>query len=297
MNQPLLTVFTPTYNRAHTLGRLYKSLQAQTSKNFEWLIIDDGSTDNTVEIVKPWLNETQFVVRYVYKENGGLHTGYNAAIEMLRTELAVCIDSDDYMPGNAVELIEKCWITRGSSNYAGIVGLDYDTNGNMIGGLWSNQESINLIDMSLGKLGVKNGDKKNVVRTDLYKTVAPMKVFPGEKNFNPHWMHLEISRQYDFIPLNECLCIVDYQSDGMTASMFKQYYNSPNSFLEIRKQFFSFGSAPLSIELRNMVHLNSSALLAHRWISEFTISNRKLKMLICQPAGLALSIITRIKGR
>ena len=120
-----LTVFTPAYNRAKLLERCYRSLQRQTNKDFVWYVIDDGSTDNTREVVSKWISENNdFEIRYYYKENGGLHTAYNEAIAHLETELAVCIDSDDFMPDNAVEIILDFWNKNGSDKYAGITGLD-----------------------------------------------------------------------------------------------------------------------------------------------------------------------------
>ena len=116
-----ITIFTPTYNRANTLGRTYKSLCYQTCKDFEWLIVDDGSTDNTSKLVEQWIVEADFVIRYIYKENGGLYTGYNTAYANIETELNVCIDSDDYMPNNAVEIIINHWRKYGSDKYAGII--------------------------------------------------------------------------------------------------------------------------------------------------------------------------------
>ena len=101
-----LTVFTPAYNRADLLGRCFESMKRQTNKNFIWLIMDDGSADNTRQVVESWLREPlDFTLRYIYKENGGLHTAYNEAIANIDTELCVCIDSDDYMPDDAVEKI------------------------------------------------------------------------------------------------------------------------------------------------------------------------------------------------
>lgn len=104
-----ITVFTPTYNRAHLLGKCYESLLRQNSKEFLWLIIDDGSIDDTKELVQQWIDINLIEIRYVYKENGGLHTGYNKAIEMLDTELSICIDSDDCLADNAIQLILKYW--------------------------------------------------------------------------------------------------------------------------------------------------------------------------------------------
>lgn len=297
--KPFLTVFTSTYNRADTLERTYKSLRRQTDKDFEWLIVDDGSTDNTRTIVESWIKEEDsFHIRYLWKKNEGFHTGYNTAIANMDSELAVCIDSDDYMPDDAVELIHRCWLLRGGNQYAGIVGLDYKTNGELIGCTFpESMETINLISFAQGKYGLKKGDKKIVVRTDLYKSVAPMKVFPGEKYFNPHYMHLEISRNFDFLTLNKCICLVEYQTDGMGANMYRQYKNSPNSFLEIRKQHFSFPGNSVKSELKNGIHFVSSALLSHRFLDEYKKFHKKGLLILDFIPGVILAVLTISKGK
>ena len=105
-----LTVFTPAYNRAHTIGRTYKSLCSQKCKDFVWLIVDDGSTDNTAELVKDWISKDNgFEIQYIYKENGGMHTAHNVAYRNIHTELNTCIDSDDALSENAVEKIINKW--------------------------------------------------------------------------------------------------------------------------------------------------------------------------------------------
>ena len=93
----ILTVFTPAYNRAYTLHKCYESLTRQTNKNFKWMIIDDGSTDNTANLVAKWKEESDFEIIYIYKQNRGMHTAHNTAYENIDTELNVCIDSDDYL--------------------------------------------------------------------------------------------------------------------------------------------------------------------------------------------------------
>lgn len=286
-----LTVFTPTYNRASLLERCYRSLQHQTNKDFIWFVIDDGSSDNTKEVVQGWAKEEKsFDIVYFYKENGGLHTAYNMAIANLETELAVCIDSDDYMPENAVELILDFWKKNGSDKYAGITGLDFDANTNQnIGGYYpDNMKSINLIDVLVGRYPSVYGDKKHVVRSELYKKVAPMGSFEGEKNFNPHYLHLKISENYDFLILNKNLVYVDYQETGMTNNMYWQYYNSPNSFAEIRLLYLSFPNLPLRFKLRNCIHYDSSCILAHRkgYISKCPC---KIAAALCLPMGFMLS--------
>lgn len=288
MDKPILTVFTPAYNRADLLTRCYESMCKQTNKNFIWMIVDDGSTDNTREISESWVQNTKdFQVIYIYKENGGLHTAYNTAIANIDTELCVCIDSDDFMPDNAVGLILDFWKKNGSDKYAGIVGLDFDMDGNVIGDMLPDIKSVNLIGLFTGKYNIVNGDRTNVVRTELYKKYAPMKVFKGEKNFNPHYMHLQISEEYDFLVLNENLRFVDYQETGMSNSMLKQYRSSPNSFAEIRKLYLSFKDTSLKFKIKHSIHLASSCILAKKTMSSVKDNPYKLLSVIALPFGFA----------
>jgi glycosyltransferase involved in cell wall biosynthesis len=297
MDKPILTVFTPAYNRADLLTRCYESMCKQTNKNFIWMIVDDGSTDNTREISESWVKNTKdFQVIYIYKENGGLHTAYNTAIANIDTELCVCIDSDDFMPDNAVGLILDFWKKNGSDKYAGIVGLDFNMDGNVIGDMLPDIKSVNLIGLFTGKYNIVNGDRTNVVRTELYKKYAPMKVFKGEKNFNPHYMHLQISEEYDFLVLNENLRFVDYQETGMSNSMLKQYRSSPNSFAEIRKLYLSFKDTSLKFKIKHSIHLASSCILAKKTMSSVKDNPYKLLSVIALPFGFALSLIVRCKG-
>lgn len=292
-----LTVFTPTYNRAGLLTRCYKSMCKQTNKNFIWLIIDDGSVDDTKTLAQKWVTETtDFEVKYIYKENGGLHTAYNKAIENINTELCVCIDSDDFMPDNAVEEILDFWQKYGSDEYAGIVGLDYDMQGNVLGDLLPNKKSVNLIDLLTGKYKIDNRDRTNVVRTALYKEVAPMQGFPGEKNFNPHYMHLLISQKYDFLVFNENLRFVDYQVTGMDNSMINQYKSSPNSFAEIRKLYLSFEDTSFVFKMRHSIHLVSSCILARKLLFAFKETPYPIISALALPFGFFLSIYIRVKG-
>ena len=293
-----LTVFTPTYNRIELLTRCYESMKRQTSHEFIWMIVDDGSTDNTRETVQGWLKEeNSFSIQYLFKENGGLHTAYNEAIAHIETPLCVCIDSDDWMPNNAVERILTFWQEKGSDKVAGIVGLDCYEDGRVIGDLLPRQKTVNLIDLLTGKYKIKSGDRTNVVRTELYKKFAPMKVFPGEKYFNPHYMHLQISQEYDFLVLNECLRYVEYQPQGMSASIWKQYYNSPNSFAEIRKLYLSFPDTSFRFRFRNSVHLISSCALSGKVREAIQNANQKWMLLLAFPVGFLLAETTRRKGR
>ena len=292
-----LTVFTPAYNRAELLGRCFESMKRQTRKDFIWMLIDDGSTDDTRQVVESWQRQPlDFVIEYYYKENGGLHTAYNEAIARIKTELCVCIDSDDFMPDDAVEKILAFWEQNGSNEVAGMVGLDFDLEGKVIGDPLPDQKTVNLIDLLVGKYPIHNGDRTNVVRTELYKRFAPMKVFPGEKNFNPHYLHLQISKEYDFLVLNENLRFVEYQPGGMSNSMLRQYRSSPRGFAETRKLYLSFPDTSLAFRFRQCIHYVSSSILAKngRFLQE---SPAKLLTILALPFGAALCAYICFKTR
>lgn len=285
--RPLLTVFTCTYNRAHTIGRTYESLCRQTCKDFIWLVVDDGSTDNTSELVKQWQKkDNDFEIRYAYKENGGLHTGYNKAIELMGTELCVCIDSDDWMPDNAVEIIINSWKKYGNVNLAGIVGNDYLSNGQVLGENFTEGKVVHYIKLKESRK--YNIDNKIVMRVDLLKKVAPQPSFPNEKNFNPIWLILKIDEMVPFVLINKNLCIVDYQDGGMSYNLINQYFNSPNSFLELRKLYISLKFASSLYKLKNYIHLIAQSFIARK--NPFVESPSKLIVCLFLPIGYLLYI-------
>ena len=289
-----ITVFTPTYNRAYILSKCYESLNCQTCKDFEWLIIDDGSTDGTRELVSSWMQrDNGYPIRYIYKENGGLHTGYNTAIANMTTELSVCVDSDDSMPVDGIERILAHWKRVSKPGIAGLVGLDLDEAGNIIGRKLPEVEAINAATL-LCVPG--SGDKKYVVRNDLLRQIAPMPVFPGEKNFNPHYLIIRLSAQYRFVPVNECFCIVDYQPDGMTANVFKQYCNSPNSFAELRLAILHMQGMTCKYRIKTTIHYVASSIMAKRkdWLHR---APNKTTALLAFPFGLLLSVLMKIKAK
>ena len=292
---PTLTVFTPSYNHGRFLIRVYKSLKRQTNKDFCWIIVDDGSTDGTQEIVKDFLREPEFYINYFLKENGGLHTAYNTAIEKINTPLAACCDADDVLVEDAVDKIVNFWLKNGSEKYAGIYGLCYDTEGKSIGGPFSEGlHKVNTKDIEIGRIKMKRGDMMLVVRSELYKQVAPMLGFEGEKYFNPHYMHHLICKKYDFLVLNECLMIKEYQVDGLSNNMLWQYYNSPRSFREIRRLYLGFKEASLKYKVKNAIHYSSSCILAHD-IGGVLKSPCPFLIMVLFPLGLLFSIYIRVK--
>lgn len=285
-----LTIFTPTYNRAHTLRRLYESLCTQTCDDFEWLVIDDGSTDFTASLIDSFIKQNRIPIRYIHKENGGLHTGYNTAYENITTELSVCIDSDDFMPEDAVEIIVNTWKEKGSNKYLGIIGLDfsYETM-EPIGGYFPE----NLTECYFVELRIKNihhGDTKPVLRTDLMKSVTPQIGFPGEKYFNPTYSLLKIGDRYPMLVVNKNLCIVDYQIgiDSMSQNIFHQYVNSPKSFTKLRIMEMQMKHNTFFNKIRNSIHYVATSRISHE---KNCIGNSPLKLLtfLTYPLGYILS--------
>lgn len=296
-SQALITVFTPTYNRERCLIKCYKSLCKQTSYSFEWLIIDDGSTDGTEALVTDWqASQHDFSIRYYKKENGGLHTGYNAGIELAQTELFVCIDSDDWMPDDAIARIEADWRACKDDGYIGIMGLDRYEDGSCVGDPFPENVHEMYLYEKLTKYRIA-GDKKLVHRTDLLKKVAPMPSFDGEKNFNPSYMMYQLDKFGKLFVTNECFCIVEYQPNGMSSNIYKQYRNSPNSFAETRKLYLSFPNISLSFKLRQHIHYVSSCILAKKFWNGIKESPSPLLSILCIIPGCALAGIIIWKTR
>lgn len=254
-----ITVFTPSYNRAHTLPRTYESLKKQNNKNFIWLIIDDGSTDNTKELVNQWIyDNNEFEIQYIYKENGGMHTAHNVAYEHIYTELNVCIDSDDCLADGAIEKILNFWDNNVHDNYAGIIGLDSDLNGKIIGKDLGDLHSTTL--SGYYEHGGK-GDKKLVYRTDIIKKYPEYPVFEGEKYVGLGYKYLLCDQDYSLLVLNEILCNVEYQTDGSSMNMFKQYIQNPKGFAFIRKVDMRLKKGIIT-QFKTCIHYVSSSLIS-----------------------------------
>ena len=258
----LLTVFTPTYNRAHTLPEAYCSLKAQTSKNFLWLIVDDGSTDRTAALVSAWMQaEKAFAIRYLYRPNGGMHAAHNTAYAHIETELNLCLDSDDRLAKDAVEQIEKRWAQIKSKNYAGLIGLDDDGNGKLIGTGFP--PGLTETTLSGYYAGGGKGDKKLVYRTDIIRKYSPYPEFPNEKYVALAAKYRLIDRDYKLAVLNRVLCHVTYLEDGSSHTMWKQYAKNPRGFLYWRQLCLTYPAAATRTVL-DSIHYDAACFLAKK---------------------------------
>lgn len=283
-----ITVFTPTYNRAKLLPRLYESLCEQTSQNFKWLIIDDGSSDGTYELAKHWQAENKIEIDYQYKVNGGMHTGHNLAYRIIKTELNVCIDSDDYMPNDAITLILNTWdAVADKTNIAGIIGLDAHKDGKIVGTPIPN----GLNQGTLHDLYYKHhvtGDKKVVLRTDIVRKYPAYPEYEGEKLVPLGILYLMIGRDYNFKYSNAVFCIVEYQEGGSSDSILKQYKQSPKGFAYSRKMQIKYNTG-FKKQFTFYTHLISSSIYAKDLSIAFKGVN-PVKSFMMLPFGILLNI-------
>lgn len=288
-----LTVFTLTYNREYCLNKCYESLLRQTSDDFCWLVIDDGSTDGTKELVEQWQKEcTKFQIRYLHKENGGMHSGYNVAYENIDTELSVSIDSDDWMTDDAVEKIVRFWTQYGNDSVGGIVGLDIDPSGRVIGTELPDKRQIKIYDFYNRYHG--KGDKKMVYRTELMRPIKAPE-YPNERLFPTCYRYFLIDLDYDMLVLNEPLSVVDYAADGFTNNIIRQYKKNLNSFIYYRKFIMSYPNATLMHKYKFSIHYVAECLLKgeRKWLEQ---SPAKLLTLFAAPFGMALGAYIWQKG-
>lgn len=283
--KPTLTIFTPTFNRAYTLHLCYESLKRQTSKDFVWLIIDDGSTDDTRELIENWISQGSISIQYHYQENQGMHGAHNTAYELIDTELNVCIDSDDYMADDAVENITRFWKEYGSNDYAGIIGLDANPNGKVIGTMMPERVKESKLTDLHAKYKV-TGDKKLVYRSELTRKTPPYPIFPGEKYCPLSYKYILIDQEQPLLIMNKVLCHVEYLADGSSMNIIKQYRKNPQGFSFFRKVAMKYAPT-LKEKFRESIHYVSSNLMIKNY--KFLIESPcKLITLVATPFGIML---------
>lgn len=288
----LLTVFTPTFNRGYCLHKCYESLKRQTCKEFIWMVIDDGSNDNTFDLVQQWTKENIIEIHYIYQQNQGMHGAHNTAYENISTELNVCIDSDDYMPDDAVYSIIDFWSQYGNEHVAGIIGLDANEQLEIIGSQFpKGLKQTTLFDV-YNKYGV-TGDKKLVYRTSLSKKY-PYPIFKDEKYVGLAYKYHKLDEEFPLLSLNKVLCIVEYLPDGSSLNMLHQYRKNPKGFAFYRKELMKLSFANQRFKFRQAIHFVSSSLLSKN--KQFILETPcKLLTLLALPFGLMLFTYVTIK--
>lgn len=233
-----ITVFTPTYNRKHIIGKLYQSLLRQTEKDFEWLVVDDGSTDETNKWFEEICNrENPFPIRYIYQENGGKHRAINRGVQEAQGELFFIVDSDDFLTDDAIEKmlgwanqvrgLEKCAGVSGTSGYNALarIGEYFDDKAEYIDATNLEREKYRLL-----------GDKTEAYYTEILKRY-PFPEFEGETFLTEEVVWNKIAQDGYFLRwYPDIIYIVEYLPGGLTQSGNEKNKKNPQGILYWSKQ-------------------------------------------------------------
>lgn len=240
-----LTIFTPTYNRAYIIENLYRSLQRQTCCDFEWLVVDDGSSDKTKELFEAWQKEENlFPIRYYCQENGGKHRAINKGLELAEGELFFTVDSDDYLTDDAVEKVLH-WAADLPEDgmYCGFAGNLGTAPGATPNKIFSGEY---LEGSALDRYGAADGERAMVFYTDIHrKYIYPE--FPGEKFMTEavSWNRMAHDG-YKMRFYNEIIWIYEYKEDGLTKAGSRLFLENPRGYglwLREKSEFLGEGWA------------------------------------------------------
>ena len=221
-----ITVFTPAYNRADTLEVLYRSLQKQSYRSFEWLIVDDGSTDGTRALVDRWRGEENpFPIRYVYQENGGKCRAINHGLELAEGRLFFTVDSDDYLTDDALEKVVR-WDAElpADGNYCGYVGnrgtTPTDTPNRLFDGGYLDGDALD-------RYSVVDGERAFVFYTEIHRKYLYPE-FPGEKFLTEAVTWDQMAHDgYKMRFYNDIIWIWEYKDDGLTRAGYRVFLENP----------------------------------------------------------------------
>lgn len=274
----LLTVLTPTYNRAHTLARLFRSLQNQSARNFLWMVIDDGSTDDTKQLIASIKSQADFNILYFRKENGGKHTALNFAFDRITTELTLIVDSDDMLTNDALETIETKWIqVKDNRTIAGISFLCGFSETDVIGSRFPKDDTImNPIDV-LFRYKV-SGDKIVVWKSSVL-TQYRFPVFPDERYQGVRSISWKIAEAYKMLYENKIICIAEYLEGGLTRLGRPLRIKCPRGGMESSK--IAFGKKfPLYVRIKYAILYNCYADFAKEGLRSRLQSVDHAKLLV-----------------
>jgi len=289
-----LTIFTPTYNRAALLKRAYESLCRQSNQNFVWLIVDDGSADDTKDIVQEWILQGKLDIRFFVQENGGKHTAYNKMLDELDTELVmIALDSDDYLKDNAVETMLKAWSVR----QAGTKGMVFACEGSRHNGIMYDKFAPELESrqISLRKAfqrGFFKGEAEYLVQGELAKAFR-YPVYPGERFLTEAYVYIQIDAPFEW--KRDSVYIRDYQRGGLTDSRYQCYCENPCGWLAYNRLRFA-AVRPCARKLKYAVFIGAFRRMKGDRRAETAAPLDRLFLLCGHLPGICLAKYMKRKG-
>ncbi|MBW7802972.1 MULTISPECIES: glycosyltransferase family A protein [Streptococcus] len=221
----MLYIVTPTYNRAKELCILYKTLKSQTCLDFKWLVVDDGSTDETPLLIAKFQEDSCVAIDYLKKDNGGKHTAYNLALDyMSKIDCHIVVDSDDWLAMDAVEQILQD-LEKTSNKEIGIVYPRYGRNSSPQW-LSDNVKYVSIPDIKL-KYGLSI--ETAIVIKNLFIGQLRLPSFEGEKFLSEEIFYIMLSEFGKFLPLNRRIYFFEYLEHGLTNNLFHLWKKNPKS--------------------------------------------------------------------
>lgn len=225
----MVTVFTPTYNRATVISRTFESLQQQKFRDFEWLIVDDGSTDDTEAIVTGFQRHSTFPIRYYKVPHGGKHRAYNAGLELAIGELFFVVDSDDSLTKDSLLTINSvAEILRDRDDICGIIALKENKDGAIYGTPMPHEPVINSLKEFLDCC--KDGERSFVFKTEIARKY-PFPEIEGEYFVTESVVYERLGKDWGFLIINESLTICEYQSDGLSSNIYNLMLANPIGYM------------------------------------------------------------------
>lgn len=278
-----LTIFTPTYNRAYILPNLYESLCKEPTELFVWLIVDDGSTDNTKELVEGWQSEGKLDIVYHKQPNGGKMCAHNKGAQLCTTELFFCIDSDDRIaPGAVSKILETHHILCDDEFLCGIVAKKLIIN------KLSSQNLPNIGKATLHdiyKSGFK-GDTSLIFKTSVLREF-PFPEIEGEKFITEAYVYDQIDQKYELLVLNEFLMRCEYQEDGYTVNANGLFLKYPKGWALYYAQYYSLYAKSLRDKMKYMGYYICMSMIANYAVWDILKkSPSPLMCLLSVPAGI-----------
>lgn len=233
---PLFTIFTPTYNRAYILPQLYTSLINQTDKNFVWLIIDDGSTDNTEELINSYIIEDKIPITYIKQQNQGKHIAINNSLDVITTEYFIIVDSDDYLLENAIKVCNQLAEENLKTyNFAGFTFFNCTEEISVILNLYGKNKSNNYNEITIDL----KSEKTFVLKTSIAKKYK-FPVYENEKFCQEAYMLVQIMDNHNILYTDFILAKGEYLEDGLSQNIYKRMLNNPKySLATLKVKYFS----------------------------------------------------------
>ena len=284
----IITVLTPTFNRGGGLQSLWDSLQKQTVKEFEWLVVDDGSTDGTKNLITQLQEKSDFPIRYIYKNNGGKHTALNVGIQTICSELTFIVDSDDCVTDDAVESILKIHKKyRSQNNICGYAFLRAFPDGKVNGKKFDVDEKIgSYIDVRV------NGDDTGADKAEVFKTHClkefPFPEYPNEKFLGEDLVWVRMARKYEMVHINKAIYVGNYLEDGLTNNRRKHNIASPVGCMHRAEEFME---SDLKTRYRikgGLQYIVYGRFAGVKVVDLIRKSRHKVLATVCTPGGLFL---------